>query len=84
MGEEALEKKTLAKAVDRALIEPAREAEELRWSTPGGRFRIRWDEGGSAMAWVQSAFFAEFLEVTGLFERWVAGCPFGYTARIQP
>ncbi|UVS60616.1 MULTISPECIES: hypothetical protein [Nitrosomonas] len=32
----------------------------------------------------QLAFFAEFLEVTGLFARWVAGCPLPYTRPNAP
>jgi hypothetical protein len=30
------------------------------------------------------AFFAEFLEVSGLFERWVQGCPLAYTSPNAP
>jgi hypothetical protein len=32
----------------------------------------------------QLAFFAEFLEVSGLFERWVASCPMAYTSPNAP
>lgn len=84
MGDVEFEQKALVKAVDRALVEQAREAAELRLSTPGGRFQVRWDEGGSATALGQLAFFAEFLEVTGLFERWVDGCPMAYTSPNAP
>jgi hypothetical protein len=45
---------------------------------------VRWDEGGSASALGQLAFFAEFLEVSGLFERWVASCPMAYTSPNAP
>ena len=31
---------------------------------------MRWDENDRASALGQLAFFAEFLEVTGVFERW--------------
>jgi hypothetical protein len=75
MGEWEFEQKALVKAVDQALMEQGREAIELRLITPGGRFQVRWDEGGRATALGQLAFFAEFLEVSGLFERWVDGCP---------
>jgi Transposase DDE domain group 1 len=84
MGELEFEQKALVKAVDQALVAPARDAAELRLSTPGGRFQVRWDEGGSATALGQLAFFAEFLEVTGLFERWVEGCPMAYTSPNAP
>jgi hypothetical protein len=52
----------------------ARELAALSLSTPGGRFQVRWDEGGSTTALGQLAFFAEFIEVTGLFERWMERC----------
>jgi hypothetical protein len=84
MGEWEFERKGLVAAVERGLVEQAREAAELRLSTPGGRFRVRWDEGGSATALGQLAFFAEFLEVTGVFERWTASCPMAYTSPNAP
>ncbi|SFI79587.1 hypothetical protein [Nitrosomonas sp. Nm34] len=34
--------------------------------------------------WVNWHFFAEFLEVTGLFARWVEGCPLPYTSPNAP
>ena len=69
MGEMDFEQKALVKAVDSALQEVEQAAADLRVATPGGRFHVRWDEGGSATALGQLAFFAEFLEVTkpGLF-----------------
>jgi Transposase DDE domain group 1 len=82
MGERQFEQKALVKAVDGALQE--RTAAELRVDTPGGRFQVRWDEGGSATALGQLAFFAEFLEVSGLFSGWVDGCPMAYTSPNAP
>lgn len=84
MGDFGFEQKALVKAVNRALVEQAPAAAELRLSTPGGRFQVRWDEGGSATALGQLAFFAEFLEVTGVFERWRDGCPMAYTSPNAP
>ena len=84
MGEMEFEQKALVKAVDPALQEQERAAEELWVATPGGRFHVRWDEGGSATALGQLAFFAEFLEVSGLFSRWVEGCPMAYTSPNAP
>ena len=84
MGELEFEQKALVKAVDQALLDQVREGIELRLTTPGGRFHVRWDEGGSATALGQLAFFAEFLEVSGLFERWVDGCPLAYTSPNAP
>ena len=86
MGEMAFEQKALVNAVDTALQEQQQErAEEaLRVATPGGRFHVRWDEGGNATALGQLAFFAEFLEVSGLFARWMDGCPMAYTSPNAP
>ena len=84
MGEMEFEQKALVKAVDDALQEQGRAAAELRVATPGGRFHVRWDEGGSATALGQLPFFAEFLEVSGLFARWVDGCPMAYTSPNAP
>jgi len=84
MGEFEFGQKALVKAVDQALVEQRRAAIELRLTTPGGRFQVRWDEGGSATALGQLAFFAEFLEVSGLFERWVEECPLTYTSPNAP
>ena len=56
----------------------------MRLLTPGGRYQVRWDEGGSATAMGQLAFFAEFLEVGGLFDRWVTECPMAYTSPNAP
>ena len=84
MGELEFEQKALVKAVATVLQEQERAAEELRLATPGGRFHVRWDEGGSATDLGQLAFFAEFLEESGLFTRWVEGCPMGYTSPNAP
>lgn len=84
MGEMDFEQKLLIKAVDVAVQEIAQSDEELGLSTPGGRFHERWDEGGSATAMGQLAFFAEFLEVTGLFACWADGCPLSYTSPNAP
>lgn len=84
MGEAKFEQKAVARAVDGALAEQVQQASELRVSTPGGRFQVRWDENGSASALGQLAFFAEFLDVSGLFERWTKTCPISYTSGNAP
>jgi len=86
MGECEFEQKAVVKAVDSALQAQAQErvAEELRLVTPGGRFQVRWDENGSATALGQLGFFAEFLEVSGVFARWMEGCPMSYTSPNAP
>jgi hypothetical protein len=84
MGELDFERKDLVKAVDGALQEIEQTALEMRVATLGGRFHVRWDEGGSATALGQLPFFAEFLEVSGLFTRWLGGCPMAYTSSNAP
>jgi hypothetical protein len=84
MGEAEFEQKVVARAVEEALAEQAHPASDLRIGTPGGRFQVRWDENGSASALGQLAFFAEFLDVSGLFERWAKTCPMKYTSGNAP
>lgn len=85
MGETEFKPNGMAVAVGSVLAEVSAMAEgEMRLTTPGGRYQVRWDDGGSATALGQLAFFAEFLEVSGLFERWVAACPMAYTSPNAP
>ena len=84
MGEQGFEQKELVKAVVTVLQESECAVQELRVATPGGRFQVRWDEGGSATALGQLAFFAEFLDVSGLFARWMEECPLSYTSPNAP
>lgn len=84
MGEKDFDEKGVVKAVDSAVQEMKQAAQEMSLSTPGGRFHVRREENGSATAMGQLAFFAEFLEVTGLFAHWVAGCPLTYTSPNAP
>jgi hypothetical protein len=85
MGEAGFAQKAVVTAVQGAISERIERADEaLRVDTPGGRFQVRWDENGSATALGQLAFFAEFLEVSGLFERWENSCPLVYTSPNAP
>ena len=84
MGEDKFEQTTLVNAVQSTIVESRDVSNDLRVNTPGGRFHVRWDENGSASALGQLAFFAEFLEVSGLFERWTEGCPMGYISPNAP
>jgi len=85
MGDYDGSPKPLVEALGAAIAQQSQRApEELRVATPGGRFQVRWDDGGQATPLGQLAFFAEFLEVSGVFARWVAGCPLGYTSPNAP
>ena len=58
--------------------------ESLRVKTLGGSYEVHWDAQGKATAMGQLAFFAEFLEVSGLFEHWLQSCPLRYTSPNAP
>jgi hypothetical protein len=53
-------------------------------ATAGGKFQVKWDTKSNATSMGQLAFFAEFLEVAGVFERWVKQCPLYYTSPNAP
>ena len=52
--------------------------------TLGGRMHVCWDEGAAATPHGQPMFFAEFVAATGVFERWVSGCPLSYRSGNAP
>ena len=86
MGEQKFALKPLAEAAEQALVEAFEcgDAQDMRVSTPGGVFHIRWDDRGGATAMGQLPFFAEYLKATGLFEDWVQGCPLSYVSPNAP
>lgn len=84
MGEEKFAQTALVKAVQGAIAVQPQQSGDLRVVTPGGVFQVRWDENASASALGQLAFFGEFLEVSGLFQRWVENCPLEYTSPNAP
>ncbi len=69
-----------------AAVEAADDATRL--CTPAGVFSVHWDERASATAMGQLAFFAEYLQATGLFEAWLKawleGCPLSHTSPNAP
>lgn len=89
MGERKLAAAKAVKAVAAAcqeaidtMVDPMDKT--MRVQTPGGVFSVRWDARGSATALGQLAFFAEYLEATGLFEGWRGSCPLSYTSPNAP
>ena len=84
MGERNHKLNEVAIAVNQALAIPARDDEPMSVLTPGGRIQVRWDERSNATAMGQLPFFAEFLEVSGVFERWVQQCPLHYSSGNAP
>jgi hypothetical protein len=86
MGEQKFALKQLVEAAGQALVATggSGDGEDMRVSTPGGMFHVRWDDRGGATAMGQLPFFAEYLNATGLFEDWVQGCPLSYVSPNAP
>lgn len=84
MGEGEFKSKGRLSAVESALAdESVLVTEEMRLSTPGGRCQVRWDDNSSATALGQLAFFAEFLEVSRLFEPSTLAAPVNRRFRAE-
>jgi hypothetical protein len=85
MGECKMQVKAVVAATQEMLMHSGAQADEaMRVRTPGGVFSVRWDERGSATAMGQLAFFAEYLQATGLFDSWLKGCPLSYSSPNAP
>jgi len=52
--------------------------------TMAGRIQVRWESESAATPMGQLAYFIEFLNLTGLWSRWVEGCPLNYTSPNAP
>lgn len=65
MGEIKFKKKTLVEAINTTLQKTEQTAAEQSVATPGGRFHVRWDEGGSATALGQLPFLPSFWKFLG-------------------
>ena len=83
MGEQKFSMKPVVQACEEALVTAggSGDGQDMRVSTPGGGFHVRWDSRGGATAMGQLPFFAEYLDATGLFEGWLKGCPLSYLRR---
>lgn len=46
----------------------------------GGAVQVRWNQGEAATPFGQMAYFAEFLNLTGLYRGWVESCPLSDTS----
>ena len=86
MGEQKFSIKPVVQACEEALVAAggSGDGQDIRVSTPGGVFHVRWDERGGATAMGQLPFFAEYLDATGLFEDWIGGCPLSYVSPNAP
>ena len=52
--------------------------------TMGGRVQVRWETESAATPMGQLAYFIEFLNLTGLWSRWLEDCPLSYTSPNAP
>jgi len=59
-------------------------SEALALDTFGGRLHVKFDDTASATVLGQLPFFAEFLQHSGLYERWVNACPLVYVSPNAP
>ena len=48
--------------------------------TIAGRVQVRWESESVATPVGQQAYFIEFLTLTGLWSRWLEGCPLSYSS----
>ena len=46
----------------------------------GARVQVRWNQNEAATPFGQMACFAEFLNLTGLYRRWIDSCPLHYAS----
>jgi hypothetical protein len=53
-------------------------------TTCGGRVRVEWDAHAPVTPLGQVIFFAQFLQTSGRFDRWVADCPWCYVSPNAP
>ena len=60
------------------------ECDPMLVDTPGGRIHVQWDHSASATPNAQLAFFAEFLQATGLYQSWLESCPLSYSSPNAP
>ena len=54
--------------------------EPITLDTFGGRIHVEWDPVAAVTPLGQLPFFIEFLNVSGVFDAWVANCPLTYTS----
>jgi hypothetical protein len=52
--------------------------------TVAGRVQVRWESKSAATPMGQLAYFIEFLNLTGLWRRWLESCPLAYLSHNAP
>lgn len=85
MGEAQFAQSLINQACQEAIEQCKQTLDEgTRVETPGGVFEVQWSSQGKATAMGQLAFFAEFLQTSGLFENWLQSCPLRYSSPNAP
>lgn len=85
MGERKVQRKAPQKLLVKAIKSTIEVIEEVPPKsqvvvTKGGRIHVRWDKNAKATSMGQLIFFAEFLALVGVYERWLESCPLNYTS----
>ncbi|HNM18180.1 MAG TPA: hypothetical protein PKL59_09460, partial [Nitrospira sp.] len=52
--------------------------------TMAGKVQVRWETETAATPMGQLAYFIQFLHLTGVWSRWLAGCPLTYGSPNAP
>ena len=78
MGESRIRKLAALSSAEATSSEP------LVLDTFGGRLHVKFDDTAGATVLGQLPFFVEFLQHSGLYERWVNACPLVYASPNAP
>ena len=73
-------KRKLSAAVERAVADEA----ALVLDTFGGKLHVKFDHAASVTMLGQLPFFVEFLQASGLYERWITSAPLHYSSPNAP
>jgi len=70
----------MGEAKERGVAAVQEALEALGVEALGGRVQVRWNQREAATPFGQMAYFAEFLNLTGLYRRWIEGCPLRFAS----
>lgn len=84
MGECEISKNEVVVAASTAIEGQFNDHESISILTPGGRFKVSWDERENVTTMGHLGFFAEYLHATEIFKNWVADCPLSYSSGNAP
>ena len=86
MGEQKFAMKPVAEACEEALVTTggSGDGEDMRVSSPGGVFQVRWDERGGATAMGQLPFLPSSCTPPGCLRTGSGGCPLSCVSPNAP